>query len=96
LTGHANIGITRDTYSHLLPELQEDAAERFDRIIENDNSERNLGASVSKMLASHEDLATNIGEPPRNLTVNLLIKSLPLAMKNGYISFKMVKIGYQW
>jgi integrase len=28
--GHANISITLDTYSHVLPGLQEAAAERFD------------------------------------------------------------------
>ena len=28
--GHANIGITLDTYSHVLPGLQEAAAKRFD------------------------------------------------------------------
>jgi integrase len=73
--GHANIGITLDTYSHLLPGLQEDAAERFDRIIENDNSGRKSGASVSKMLAENGGLASNLGEPHRNRTCNLLIKS---------------------
>jgi integrase len=70
--GHANIGITLDTYSHLLPGLQEDAAERFDRIIENDSSRGNLKASVSKMLAENGDLAS---EPHRSRTCNLLIKS---------------------
>jgi len=32
--GHAGIGITLDTYSHVLPGLQEAAAERFDRMVE--------------------------------------------------------------
>ena len=32
--GHANIGITLDTYSHVLPGLQERAAERFDEMLE--------------------------------------------------------------
>jgi len=32
--GHANIGITLDTYSHVLPGLQEGAAERFDEMLE--------------------------------------------------------------
>ena len=74
--GHANIGITQDTYSRqLLPGLQEDAAERFDRIIENDNTSRKSEASVSKMLAENKGLASEYGEPPRNRTVNLLIKS---------------------
>ena len=27
--GHANVGITLDTYSHVLPGLQEEAARRF-------------------------------------------------------------------
>ena len=43
--GHANIGITLDIYSHVLPGLQEAAAEKFDRIFEpdaNDNSEDNV------------------------------------------------------
>jgi integrase len=28
--GHASIGITLDTYSHVLPSMQEEAAERID------------------------------------------------------------------
>ncbi len=31
--GHANVGITLDTYSHVLPGLQESAAERFDEML---------------------------------------------------------------
>ena len=31
--GHANISITLDTYSHVLPGLQEDAAEKFSKVI---------------------------------------------------------------
>ncbi len=31
--GHANIGITLDTYSHVLPGLQERAAEDFDKLV---------------------------------------------------------------
>ena len=45
--GHANIGITLDTYSHVLPGLQERAAERFDEILE----PRVIAEDVSKMLA---------------------------------------------
>ncbi len=43
--GHANIGITLDIYSHVLPGMQEAAAEKFDRIFElddNENSEPNV------------------------------------------------------
>jgi len=69
--GHANIGITLDTYSHVLPGLQEAAAERFDRIFEEVNNE-NLRVSVSKMLAKDGGVER---EPPGNRTLNLLIKS---------------------
>jgi integrase len=31
--GHANIGITLDTYSHVLPDIQDVAAEAIDRIL---------------------------------------------------------------
>ena len=37
--GHANIGITLDIYSHVLPGMQEVAAEKFDKIFETDDSE---------------------------------------------------------
>jgi len=47
--GHANIGITLDTYSHVLPELQEAAAERFDRLLEERTSDNEEGINVSKM-----------------------------------------------
>jgi len=30
--GHASIGITLDTYSHVLPSLQNDAADAFDTL----------------------------------------------------------------
>ena len=31
--GHATVGITLDTYSHVLPDLQRDAAEALDRVL---------------------------------------------------------------
>jgi len=43
--GHANIGITLDLYSHVLPGLQEAAAEHFDKMLEQD---------VGRMLAIDE------------------------------------------
>ena len=46
--GHANIGITLDTYSHVLPGLQKAAAERFDKMLEPGV----IAESVSKMLAN--------------------------------------------
>jgi len=50
--GHANIGITLDTYSHVVPGLQEAAALRFDALI---SSEAEQTEDVSKMLAKNDD-----------------------------------------
>ena len=69
--GHANIGITLDTYSHVFPGLQEAAAERFDKIFEEVNNE-NSRVSVSKMLANDDGVER---EPPGTRTQNRLIKS---------------------
>jgi integrase len=49
--GHANIGITLDTYSHVVPGLQEAAALRFDALI---RSEAEAPENVSKMFAEDE------------------------------------------
>ena len=49
--GHASIGITLDIYSHVLPGLQEAAAEKFDKLFDADVSE-NSDANVGKMLAT--------------------------------------------
>jgi hypothetical protein len=40
--GHANIGITLDTYSHVTQGLQEAAAKGFDGAIKTGNSANNL------------------------------------------------------
>jgi len=45
--GHANIGITLDIYSHVLPGLQEAAAEKFDSLFETEEIESS-DADVSK------------------------------------------------
>ena len=45
--GHANIGITLDTYSHVLPGLQERAAQHFDKMLEPGVTDQD----VSKMFA---------------------------------------------
>ena len=50
--GHANIGITLDTYSHVLPGLQERAAERFDEMLEPGV----IAEDVSKMLTKGPSL----------------------------------------
>jgi len=70
--GHANIGITLDTYSHVLPGLQEAAAERFDRVMETSLEGEKSDGDVSKMLAKGHELN---GRPCRNRTCDTLIKS---------------------
>jgi integrase len=68
--GHANISITLNTYSHVLPGMQEEAAEKFDSIFEtgeNKNSEQ----SVIKMLSKPEGVERR---PYRSRTCDTLIK----------------------
>jgi len=38
--GHSNISITMDTYTHVLPELQRQAADAMDRALSNSGMER--------------------------------------------------------
>ena len=45
--GHANIGITLDTYSHVLPGLQERATECFDQVVKSTADEENVGKGPS-------------------------------------------------
>jgi len=76
--GHYNIGITLDIYSHVLPGLQEAAAEKFDSIFEvdyNENSELN----VSKMLANGGEVESR---PCRSRTCDTLIKSQGLEISS--------------
>jgi len=46
--GHANIGITLDTYAHLLPGMGKAAAERFEKLLKPWLSEENGGKMVAK------------------------------------------------
>jgi integrase len=69
--GHANIAITLDTYSHVLPGLQEAAAEKFDKVFETAANENN-DPYVSKMLASGDEVECT---PYRARTCDPLIKS---------------------
>ena len=68
--GHANINITLDTYSHVLPGLQEAAAQRFDQMLE--EKPQNKEVDVSKALA--EDMEVE-RRPCRSRTCDTLIKS---------------------
>ena len=69
--GHASIGITLDIYSHVLPGIQEEAAEKFDRILEPDAEVKSKG-DVSKMLAKRGEVES---EPCEIRTHDTLIKS---------------------
>ena len=70
--GHANIGITLDTYSHVLPGPQEAATQGFDQLLESGQHTRIGETDVSKMLANSDDLAS---EPWETRTPDTLIKS---------------------
>jgi len=66
--GHASVAITLDTYSHVLPGLQEAAAERFDMLLQSRQTEVE---DVGKMLAKDSELDS---EPRRTRTSTRLIK----------------------
>ena len=70
--GHANVSITLDTYSHVLPGLQEAAAERFDQLFESGQQSEVGGLNVSKMLAEKEEIDSR---PSGIRTLDTLIKS---------------------
>ena len=76
--GHASISITLDIYSHVLPGMQEAAAEKFDKLFEVAVSE-NSDTNVSKMLANQArngaELLKNESERCGSRTHDALIKS---------------------
>ncbi|GAG80313.1 unnamed protein product [marine sediment metagenome] len=55
--GHANIGITLDTYAHLLPGAGKTAAEHFDKLLKPWLSQRGNGG---KMVAKEDDPGTRL------------------------------------
>jgi len=55
--GHANIGITLDTYAHLLPGMGKSAAERFDKLLKPWLTQKE---NVGKMSANPDDLGTRL------------------------------------
>ena len=63
---------SKDTYSHVLPGLQEAAAKRFDGLLEEGISEGESRGDVSKMLAKEGKTS---GEPSGIRTQDTLIKS---------------------
>ncbi|MFC2063072.1 tyrosine-type recombinase/integrase [Chloroflexota bacterium] len=70
--GHSNIGITLDTYSHVLPGIQEAAAERFDKVVEEVVTKGNKEGNVCKMFADGKEVESR---PCRSRTCDTLIKS---------------------
>ena len=68
--GYTSVSITLDTYSPVLPGLQEEAAVKFDEILSLEDE--NLDPNVSKMLAKGEEIESR---PCRSRTCDTLIKS---------------------
>ncbi len=87
--GHSSVTFTLDTYSHVVPGLQEGATERFDRLLRGgsagaeedvaDSENSSEPGHVAKMLQNGDNEAGKKGEnetePHRSRTCNLLIKS---------------------
>jgi hypothetical protein len=67
--GYTSVSITLDTYSHVLPGLQEEAAVKFDEILSLEDE--NGGPNVSKALAKPKELGSR---PYRSRTCDTLIK----------------------
>ncbi len=82
---HASIAITPDSYSHVLPGLEEVAADNFDRMISN-GAEIDRG-NVSKPLVEAEGIAS---ERCRSLTCDHLIKSLSANIPKGVFESRLV------
>ena len=49
--GHSGIAITLDTYSHVLPGLQEEASKRFDEVMLEAKVEKEIDEVVGRRLA---------------------------------------------
>ena len=71
--GHSNIGITLNTYSHVLPGLQEATAEIFDKVLD-ENSFKD--SNVSKMLANSGEVECR----PCKLKTRTFVASFALSM----------------
>ncbi len=55
--GHASIGITLDTYGHLLPGMSRIAAERFEKLLKPWLSQKGNGG---KMVAKPDEIGTRL------------------------------------
>ena len=85
--GHSSVAFTLDTYSHVMPTIQQVAAERLDKFLFTENVAKNdtpnqsweYGRRVAKMLPKRPWKVFKRREferePHRNRTCNLLIKS---------------------
>jgi len=70
--GHANIGITLDIYSHVLPGMQESAADKFDRLFDDGDADGISEGDVIKMLSNEGEVTSR---PCGARTHDTLIKS---------------------
>ena len=71
ILGHSSIKITMDTYSHVIPGMQEEAAERLQRLLfgstpvtlpsEGENAEKNARADKKNPLFAEELEASSAG-----------------------------------
>ena len=78
--GHSQVSLTLDTYSHVLPSLQAEAATRMNDAIGEIGCQ--IGCQDTKQPNSESQKTAKCfsesGEPPRNRTENPQIKSLLL------------------
>jgi hypothetical protein len=58
--GHSSVAFTLDTYSHVMPGMQPDAAEKF--------AEMAFGTSVSGHQPDHDAAVDGSAPPPREAT----------------------------
>ena len=80
--GHSQVSLTLNTYSHVLPALQRDAAARMNAVLADPEPlvcqlvcQRRQGVEAVRQ---RQELLRKTGEPGRNRTLNPQIKSLLL------------------
>ncbi len=81
--GYTSVSITLDTYSPVLPGLQEAAAVKFDEILSLEDE--NGGLNVSKALAKGEEIESR---PYRSRTRDTLYRSQSVIFYTGCLFVK--------
>ncbi|MCP1357393.1 hypothetical protein [Aneurinibacillus migulanus] len=64
MKGHANISITLNTYSHVLPTMQENLAQNFNTAMQNIKKNRFSMLKVSKMFANNNSEKSKRAKTP--------------------------------